>query len=309
MSYNARTIRLGQVNLWKWELLSLGASYEAVLYADLDVDLLPLDAAADAQLIALEWAARLPALLSRTARATPPRHHVGYADSTTPLNGGMFWVLPPNDGHRLYTEGLAVLRAPWNFSHGWNRSGTPATLFAARGNAYLHPHLFKRGWQDIDYGDLDQVGTSRNPSRAHSPVGVSRSPTLPHLLPPSQGFFLFMLHHVHHAGGYATRSGKHHALHYVKGTQSKPFARTLLLASEPPHKQGCSWDNLKRHAYLAGVDTADEQSTSEATACAARFHAVRAILAARMPNATACCGELGQKAPGGPFGSDYVPVF
>ena len=63
--------------LYKWELFSL-TRLDAVLFADLDVDLFPprLSAAA----VAAEWAARLPAILG----ARPPIHLVGRPDFPRP---------------------------------------------------------------------------------------------------------------------------------------------------------------------------------------------------------------------------------
>ena len=67
MSYNPQYIRRMAIGLYKWELWRLGHSYDAVLYADVDADVMPTyPRAADATLVAREWARRLPALMAST---------------------------------------------------------------------------------------------------------------------------------------------------------------------------------------------------------------------------------------------------
>ena len=129
--------------------------YDAVLHTDLDTDVLPRFSPSP-HALAAEWAVELTKLVSAAnstsggaraldgassdvwggashdsaAAAREPLRMLGYADVTTPYNGGMFLVLPPNDGGALYREGLQVLGAPWNATHGWELAGTPSHLFA-----------------------------------------------------------------------------------------------------------------------------------------------------------------------------------
>ena len=129
--------------------------YDAVLHTDLDTDVLPRFSPSP-HALAAEWAVELTKLVSAAnstsggaraldgassyvwdgashdsaAAAREPLRMLGYADVTTPYNGGMFLVLPPNDGGALYREGLQVLGAPWNATHGWELAGTPSHLLA-----------------------------------------------------------------------------------------------------------------------------------------------------------------------------------
>ena len=112
--------------LFKWELFAL-TSYDAILYADVDVDLFP-ERLSPAPVRA-EWAAKLPRLL----RTRPSARLVGRADFSSPLNGGLFLLRPDAS---LHADGLRVLAAgstsPFDEVLGWNRSGAPAALLAAR---------------------------------------------------------------------------------------------------------------------------------------------------------------------------------
>ena len=332
MSYNAQHMRTAQVFLWKWELLRLGAEYDAILFSDLDVDLLPArqanggggalgraTAALMATRIASEWAERVPGLIARRrggdggvsgggggsvsgggggGDGSSGLVMLGYSDITTPLNGGLFWILPPAD-ERLYLDGLAVLRAPWDARFGWEAAGPPAALVGSGRPTHTRT-IRQTSWTEIDGGDVDQ------------------------------GFLLYMLYLRHRRGEYMSREGTHAARHYVRGRDGKPSQRTLrYLSSSFIGTPGCGWDNLKRHAFLLGLQEAlgDErppaQSTSPAEAmalagvenvaqrspCARRYRRVAHALAAHMPNASACCEALGADAPKGPFGSDLVPVW
>lgn len=296
-----------QVTLWKWELLRLGADYDAILYSDLDVDLLPLrpmDQIDLARRVADEWSARLPPLIARsrgerggaagdalgtatssTSTAAAGRSELrmlGYADSTTPLNAGVFWVFPPPD-ERLFIEGIAVLSAPWDPQRGWESSGPPASLVGT--GRPRHVHIQQTSWTQIDCGDLDQ------------------------------GLLLYMLHLRSHLGDYMRRDGTHAARHYVRYKDGKPSQRTLAYLSQsyvgPP---GCGWDNIKRHAFLAGLSSAlggaggGAASPTKLSACARRYRRVAHELASHM-NASACCAALGEHAPRGHFGHDMVPVW
>ena len=80
MSYGPKKFAYMAVCLWKWELLRLGGEYDALLYADLDFDLLP--ASLHAAAVAAQWAVSLPRLAAQATRFG--WRIVGYRDVTTP---------------------------------------------------------------------------------------------------------------------------------------------------------------------------------------------------------------------------------
>ena len=107
--------------------------YDAILHADLDVDLLPSPMLAHR--IASEWAERLPPLVSLANGGQEGGKNIlrmlGFTDQTTPYNGGLFWAFPSGEakGGSFYQEGLEVLSAPWDPHLGLNRAGPPSSLF------------------------------------------------------------------------------------------------------------------------------------------------------------------------------------
>ena len=112
MSYDAKYMRRMVVQLWKWELFRLG-EYDVLLYSDLDVDLLPpptpgIPWSRMLESVAAEWAQGLHQLMPKPPGAEASHVHMGYADATTPLNGGVFWVFPPKNDS-LYRAGITVL--------------------------------------------------------------------------------------------------------------------------------------------------------------------------------------------------------
>ena len=300
MSYNSsRFMRRMSVVFWKWELLRLGDEYDAILFLDLDVDALPSTSEGGrAAAVAHEWAAELPNLVA-SARAKPGGGFVivGYSEVTTPLNAGVFWLLPPagRAGLALYDEGVRVLSpsiTPWNATHGFNRSGTPARLFVNRplrhadGTLVLdrrggrEPIMLRlSGWDAIDGGDLEQ------------------------------GLLLYMLYVRRDAGVFVRRRGTHHVRHYVRGRVGlgggKPWARVLTWREDVGPR--CSWDQLKRRAYLRAALSDDDDARGGASACALAFARARRALDGL--DAGACCEQMGWSAPIGHYGGDLVPVF
>ena len=82
-------------SLFKWHLL-LEASYDLVLFTDLDVDILPLRtyrSAAALTAVRREWARMLPGLLDQ-----PGLHLVGGADWSSPINAGILLLRPSRAG-------------------------------------------------------------------------------------------------------------------------------------------------------------------------------------------------------------------
>ena len=118
-----RLLRQMSPNLFKWHLASL-VMYDAILYADTDVDLLPVQTAWDAAASAHvrdQWAQTLPQLVR-----DPSVRLVGSADWSSPINGGILLFLPSAS---LYEEGVRLLAtAPFDVNRGWNYTGSPVQL-------------------------------------------------------------------------------------------------------------------------------------------------------------------------------------
>lgn len=284
MSYHPKYIQRGYVFLWKWELFRLD-EFDAILHADLDVDLLP-PGARPAPVIAHEWATRLPPL-AELARGPRGLRQLGYADATTPWNGGMFWVFPPRGKDRaalqLYREGLRVLRANWNHSHGWECAGTPRSLFAHKSPRDAEGRPTKRvlcdlkDWTRMDSGDLDQ------------------------------GFLMYMMWHRYSSGGYmaghtAGRAPMHLPAHFVRSPR-KPWLRALHYKAVT---QACTHENMIRHTYIrhAGLDS----HATPRTACGRAYRAAADELASlNSPAARAECCRSAPVATAG--GHDLLFVF
>ena len=113
--------RMG-AQLHKWALWSLTA-YDAILFADIDVDLYPERLSHMGRAVRDEWEERLPQFLGTGARL------VGRPDFSSPINGGLF-VLRPDEA--LYRDGLRVLSTSFDETTGWNRSGSPIDLLGNR---------------------------------------------------------------------------------------------------------------------------------------------------------------------------------
>ena len=313
MSYHPAYVQRHETTLWKWELLRLGHRYDAVLHTDVDTDILPSPGPSAAQ-VAAEWVRELPPLVARSRRGR--LRLLGFADITTPLNAGLYWVFPPDDAGAFYREGLSVLSAPWNASYGWARAGTPAHLFAdtpmraANGRPLAAQDLRASNyadWTKVDSGDLDQ------------------------------GFLLYMTqaHTRPSVGAYVSRSDlSHRVVHYVGGRE-KPWIRALHyvppLAADaacgrmlemrnrssalhgPQHSlhsdlkqvQGRAWESLMRHAYLrgAGLDRVDLPTSP----CGNAFRAAASELAGL--DRMACCGAFGRQDPPYEGSAGRIPLM
>ena len=248
MSYNPAYMRRMSKVLFKWELMRQ-SDYAAILFSDLDVDLLPTfvrgQEAKEVEKVSREWGVRLPELLSAARHPTTPFNLLGYGDQTSPWVAGLFWVFPPpSNGTALYWQGVRMLNAPWNATHGFNRSGTPRQLWgtptvpkALRRHAdgttagpLLDRAFFGRGWQRIDCGDLEQ-GLFLN-------MLWSRSPQLG----------VFFDNH---------KKSRHRVAHYVRGPKNptKPWRRALTY--EAVREGRCptnqAYSDWMRHFYLSSL--------------------------------------------------------
>ena len=97
----------------------------------------------------------------------------------------------------------------------------------------------------------------------------------------------------------------------MRGRGGKPWARVLAWRDDGPAAR-CSWDHLKRRAYLraalAGGGHGLLGEAGSGSACARAFETVRVALESGL-DASACCEQMGWSAPIGHYGSDLVPVF
>ena len=108
-----------RVSLTKWAVFGL-VRYDAVVFADADLELLPL-AEHGAAWAAAAWRHALLGLLR-----APHARLLSDPDARSPLNAGLLLVRPST---QLYEEGLAALRrCRYNRSHGWDLVGAPGSL-------------------------------------------------------------------------------------------------------------------------------------------------------------------------------------
>ena len=109
-----------KVNLLKWHLVSLEARFDAIIFADADLEIFPL-AEHSARAAAMLWHRTLKALVN-----DPHVRILAEPDYSSPLNGGLTILRP---SRALYAEGLAMLRTcAFNRSHGWGLLGRPSSL-------------------------------------------------------------------------------------------------------------------------------------------------------------------------------------
>lgn len=106
----------GNVNLLKWGAVGM-VEADLVLFADIDIDLMPSN---DASAAIQRWGEMAPALLRSNTR------FVANADAMSPVNGGL-WLVRPS--RAAFNNGLRTLRrCRWNRTHGWEGVGPPRSL-------------------------------------------------------------------------------------------------------------------------------------------------------------------------------------
>ena len=266
--------------LYKWELMRLGDEYDAILFTDLDVDMMP-SGVNNAAAVRERWVRTLPRLRRRGVRL------VATADAASPVNAGVMLLLPPRRT-ALYTDGIQTLHAPFSTRHGWNLSGTPARLFASRtlrqtsGGVLMHegrPAEVDNGAWDFVGGDIDQ------------------------------GFFFYMLHVRAQAGLWADdwRDGGVHVVHHY-WNQPKPWVQAL---SSGIDLIACSEPLLWRSSYLRRVGLPLQPPADSAEPATPCLRAFRGAWAALRPNVSCCASQLASMlsgdhrnyphAEGGPF--------
>jgi hypothetical protein len=241
-------IRLGGT-LLKWELMRL-VEYDAILFSDMDVDLMPtrlLPVGRGATALAPireEWARMLPILMAPDASI----RMVASADWSSPINAGLLLLRP---SAAIFREGLDALHAPFDTSRGWNRTGGPAALMGAAG--LLHTDGSTLHYQGaparIDHQNWDFVGSDID-----------------------QGLFFYVLLARHRVGRYARlrhggraspggskrAHGQQHMVDHYWGTGQKPWQHVL---SEWATQASTGASGAKEEVAGAAVDDA---STREA---------------------------------------------
>jgi len=157
-------------------------------------------------------------------------------------------VLPPREAW-LYDEGIRVLEAPYNDSHGWNLTGPPVEVFGRIPHLPRPPPLHPSA-----------------PRRRRLALAGSRPPT-PALRPAwdfvgadiDQGLLAYMLFARHRLGAYVRRKAELlsdprvrrselHLLRHHMGMRGKPW---LLALAKVDHKLGvCHPSQLRLYVYL-----------------------------------------------------------
>ena len=173
-----------RVMSYKWQLFSL-KGYDAVIFADADLELMPLSESRPAR-VAQAWVDAMTGLLANGAVQL-----VGAPDTLAPLNGGLMLLKPSS---QLYHEGLDVLRAcQFNRSVGWEHVGQPRSLDVL-------PH-------GLTYGTSADGGPSALSSeqflrRLRSTRAYRTNSWDFPSADIDQGFFFYMLFVKHHLGAF-----------------------------------------------------------------------------------------------------------
>ena len=235
-SPSAQTRRLLRVQLLKWHFYSLRA-FDAILFADLDVDLFPYERHA-ARVRSL-WMSQLPLALHLARRDR--LRLVGSADGSSPLNAGLMLVLP---SVKLFEDGLEVLlRSSFSVHRGWNNTGPPKEAVASQ-NGHVSAFLrldgrnATRSNEDVLVAPADTDAFRRN---LWSFAGADGD----------QGFFWYMTFVRHSLGRYAAPSPEG-AVHWWAGRR-KPWQRPPLGAKSLHDlgEIGCIYEYLGR---ARGID-------------------------------------------------------
>ena len=235
--------------LLRWHFFG-AVEYDAVLLADLDVDLLPVSALRSKRLgyqtnsdVNLEWRRKLPPLIASAKNAPsndkhaaePPIRAIFTSDSASPLNAGLILLLP---SRALFDDGLHVLASPFTIERGWNLTGSPAEvihqpLLFTDGKTVKHVHIERHtAWKFVG-GDIDQ------------------------------GYLTYMLLGRHKIGRYASLSHKPPS-HLYHHNFRKPWTELRSLqgraadAETAPWPRGWSGAPLRAacdaHRYLRPID-------------------------------------------------------
>ena len=131
-TYSSLPIRPGILTLLKWDLMRR-EEYDAILFADLDVNVMPGIWATNAAAARHAFAANLPQLVARARGSVEAGRRVRAvfsADNASPINTGQMLLFP---SAAIFEDGLRVLEeGSFSIADGWNRSGPLVATLAAR---------------------------------------------------------------------------------------------------------------------------------------------------------------------------------
>jgi len=271
--------------LTKWYLMSL-TGFDALLFADLDSEVMPASLAYDAPAVRHLFAHAVPELVAARRRGGGVRAIVT-PDHISPINAGQMLLLPDR---QLYEDGLAVLRAGFHGrTLGWNASGPPVDLFRGRhlmardGSVLLHEGKPAR----IDNARWDFAGAALE-----------------------QGFLLYMLL-VHRDGAarYSTPGTLHFVEHFAGGgVRSKPWVKALAVADDLERARGKTGRGQASLCPLAQYLVRLALHNASMGRCARRLRVAQRLMGAEvlndpMPPFPDClewvdqhCGRASQKA-------------
>ena len=234
-AHHARMLRW---QLLKWHFFSL-RGYDAILFADLDVDVFPLERSAPH--VRSLWLSNLPMALSLAKQGS--LNLVCSADHSSPLNAGLVLVMP---SAKLFESGLTLLaESGFSVANGWNASGPPAVAAAGQTFIKLDGQPVHKSTVDVMVTPRDTAAFKRN---AWSFAGADGD----------QGFLWFMLFVRTRLGRYAAASS-HTAIHWWAG-QRKPWQRPPYgaLSLNDIGELGCIYEYLGR---ARGIDAGGVTAT------------------------------------------------
>lgn len=247
------------LNMLKWTAISL-VDYELVLYADVDIDLMPSN-----ELIGT--AARRWSELARTLESAARRKDgwqpqlVANADAMAPFNGGL-WLVRPSA--ITFEDGLATLRAcRFNSSHGWEHAGSPRALGLTPRHADGEPVT-----SDVGDRPLENDAYRRND---WSFVGGD----------VDQGFWFYMFFVRQQSGAYFRYGRAHKVLHWRAWPKpwelepaTDPISGGVGAALDLSHRS--PWELSLTYTYLRSSTTSLLRGGDAAgTPCARRLWSVR----------------------------------
>ena len=171
-------------NLLKWMLFTL-VEFDVVLFADADVEMMPIAEGSSHETAAL-WVLALSRLLSSEHALL-----VADPDRQAPLNTGYMLLRPDRS---LYADGVRVVgRCLFNRSIGWDHVGKPSTTFPG-----VHPlSLHSEGVERASAHEHAQALLRRTAAWRSDSWDFTSSDC-------DQGFFFYMLYLRHSRGAYSS---------------------------------------------------------------------------------------------------------
>ena len=246
----------------KWQIFSLEHAYDAVFFADLDIDVMPLEL--EPLAVRARWSVMLPAFVQQSLdkdHAPTGRRHsllqlLGAADHEAPLNTGAMLARPRAS---LYRDGLEVLsRCAFNGTHGWEHVGRPRALLDSTRHPYVTGGI-GGAWSVSEHVSYDGHGgfwlASLESTAAHR-----RDDWQWVAAAEDQGFFWYMTAIRHQALGYFDPGPRHgrnltHYVHHYFGTVAGAKAWAGKPWTSPAHRLGqCSTRLGMNLKYLSRLE-------------------------------------------------------